>query len=587
MEILLAALLAALVFAAGVFGFQMKTGEIDWLPFGGNNSTRQQNDEQNRQAEVSRLTSPVFIAAGNGSGTFQTVKADSDLSTKSNGSTTAERMLLIAVKDYLSKSAVAEKITHNQFRDAASAETVTAQYSCGIPFGDFMNYHRMQTPSGSTVSYLSRLILSGNDGGTIYLYDGESDQYYRIKRNKGRSDVLTSDFVRGLAETISSHSDNTRYCIDSTWTGSVELLPEDPSGTQETELRTVPPARDFLPEYNISAPDSLAALESLFFPDGMDFIQKVKTADGSLIYMYGCMEKMLRIDSGGGVTYTQERENRTPTGSLKFLSSSQDFYGSLTLAVDYIKEHGGWPSDINESVIVRLSRVESIETVADDQTSEQVGGYRFFFSLELAGFPISYEKGSPLFIDIYGKDITAYHRDLPDLRNTTMQNIASSGGSSWSESGESSPLSPEEKSAFFSDGGSALNLKTVIQINSVILSDALIEDETEQQEVLTEPGNDVAGTDEILRRISAADLQLLRTDPSGSSSSSSTGTSGTSASDSTANGSTERDFSSENLTETVSSNGGRDWSFAPAWRLRIGNRSIWFHALTGAPLLNE
>ena len=151
MEILLAALLAALVFAAGVFGFQMKTGEIDWLPFGGNNSTRQQNDEQNRQAEVSRLTSPVFIAAGNGSGTFQTVKADSDLSTKSNGSTTAERMLLIAVKDYLSKSAVAEKITHNQFRDAASAETVTAQYSCGIPFGDFMNYHRMQTPSGSTV----------------------------------------------------------------------------------------------------------------------------------------------------------------------------------------------------------------------------------------------------------------------------------------------------------------------------------------------------------------------------------------------------------------------------------------------------
>ena len=587
MEILLAALLAALVFTAGIFGLQMKTGEIDWLPFGGKNTTRQQDSAQNRQTTVSRLTAPLFIASGNGSGTFHTVEADSNLSTKSNGSTTAERMLLIAVKDYLSKGAVAEKITHDQFREAASAEIVTAQYSCGIPFGDFMNYHRMKMPSGSTVSFLSRMILSGKDGGTLFLYDGESDQYYRIKRNRGSSDVLTSDFVKGMAETISYKAEQTRYCIDNTWTGSIGFLPENPAGTQETVSSTVPPTRDFPPEYSLSDPDGLAALESLYFPDGMDFIQKVRTSDGSLIYMYGSMEKMLRVDSGGGVTYTEEKETRAPLGRLKFLSSFPDFYGSLALAVDYINEHGGWPSDINENAVVRLSRVESIETVTDDKSTEKMKGYRFFFSLELAGFPLTYQMGTPLSIEIYGKDVTTYHRDLPDLRNPTMQNIASSGSSSLSDSGESNPSSPEEKSAFFSDGGSALSLKTVIQINSVILSDALIEDETERQEVLTENREDVAGTDEILRQISAADLQLLRTDPAGSTFSSSTGTSGTSASDSTANGSTERDFSSDILTEAVSSNASRDWSLAPAWRLRIGNRTIWFHALTGALLLNE
>ena len=69
-EALLAALLAGLVLTVAITGLQMTTGGIDWLPFGGGSSSRQQSSTQNQRSIVAQLTAPLFIAAGDGNGVF-------------------------------------------------------------------------------------------------------------------------------------------------------------------------------------------------------------------------------------------------------------------------------------------------------------------------------------------------------------------------------------------------------------------------------------------------------------------------------------------------------------------------------------
>lgn len=585
-EILLAALLAAIVFAVAIVGLQMATGSIDWLPFGHNPSELQKDSAQDLQITVAQLTAPVFIAAGDGSGVYGSLSPDTSLSMKSNGTSTAERMLLAAVKDYLAKGSVAEKITQEQFGEALSAESITAQYSCGLPFEEFLQHNRLKMPSGSTVQYLSRLTLSAQNDGSMYVYDGEKDQYYNIKGNS--NDILNGDFVRGLEAAVSENADHQLYAIENSWIGDKDLLPEDPANTETPAASNVPASQDFTPEYSSTDPDKLAGLEALFFPEGMDFIQKVKTSDENLIYMYGSMEKMLRVSKSGGFTFTQETETGSLSGKIGLFSPSPDFYDSLALTVDYIRRHGGWPSEMNPNISVHLISVKKLRNKSDDPFMKNLEGYYFTFALDIAGFPLSYEAGWQLSTVLNGKEIVEYHRDLPDLSKLPGSRSRTGSGtsdpyekgdltqnstSSDSSSEEGSASTAGEKSAFFSDGEPALSLKTVIQSNSVILSDALIEDEMEWQETLLEDEENSLGTETILSRISAADLRLYRMDSAGSSSSSAEDASESSASDSTANGNTERAFPAGN---------SGSWILAPAWRIRVGNRSLWFHAQSGA-----
>jgi hypothetical protein len=334
-------------------------------------------------------------------------------------------------------------------------------------------------------------------------------------------------------------------------------------------------------------------LEKIFFPDGMDFIHKVKASDGSVIYMYGSMEKMLRLDRDGGFTYTQEAGSDGIFGWLN-LKPSPDFFETLKIAVTYTREHGGWPSAENDNVGIRLVGAEELHREGRIVKSRQEKGYRFTFDLDVLGFPLSYKDGTQITIDLYGTKVTSFHRDLPDLsqireverqsRGTTdpRERVYSTRKSTSASRGNTASSNGKE-SASFTDGGTAVSLKTVIRLNSTLLSEAL-QYEEDSEEAVTENQKRLRTTEEIMKQMNTAELQLVRLDAA--------------EDDADADGeeSSEDDVSEEELGDLSSqgvedvnpevdeSTPQREWILEPAWKIGIGSRIFLFQARTGVLL---
>jgi hypothetical protein len=426
---------------------------------------------------------------------------------------------------------------------------------------------------------------------------------------------MTPDFVEGLLVSASQNAEKAVYTYEPIWYGEEELLPENLSAAEAQEelkstnfsvpkstLWTVPPTDQFIPEYSPQKKTKLKRLEKIFFPEGMDFIHKVNSSEGNVIYMYGSMAKMLKVYNDGGFTYTQDTGSKGLLGWLN-IGSSPDFYDSLEAAVSYISEHGGWPSDDNDNAEIRLVKVKRINKEGNVVKSRHERGYRFTFELDVLGFPLDYKKGTQMSVSIYGDQVASYHRDLPDLskiketerqsRGTTDPHesvYARKNTSSGSYSGRiSRDSSSGKESASFTDGGTAVTLKSVIKINSVLLSEALEYEETDQEDQAAEGLNRVETVEAIMKQITAAKLQLFRLDavqdPSEKQDSS-----GSAASDEKTDRSGTEEEPSEEAENTDQEaaeepqNPPKEWILEPAWKISIGDRTYWFQARTGVLL---
>ena len=604
-EILLAAFLALIVFCFGLYGLQMAAGHIDWLPFG--RSSPEKQAYQELKQEVSRLTSPEYISAGDGSGTYYQLRPDFILSRKLDSTSTAYSTILVAVRDYLSDQSEAEKLTKEDYAIEIPGKTVVAEFNCAIPFDDFIRYHRMKAPSGSRIHYVSRIIMSANHGGHLYFYDGKKDRYYRINVAGTKASVLTPEYVEGLLISASQNAERAAYAYDSIWYGDTELFPENVSGVEALEelsgnssipgstTWTVPPTEEFTSEYTPTKKAGMKRLEKIFFPDGMDFIHKVKASDGSVIYMYGSMEKMLRLDRDGGFTYTQEAGSGGIFGWLN-LKPAPDFFESLEIAVSYIREHGGWPAAENSNVGIRLVGAEEIDREGKVLASRQETGYRFTFDLDLLGFPLSYRDGTQITIDLYGASVASFHRDLPDLsqireterqsRGTTdpRERVYNTRKSTSGASRGNATSSKGKESASFTDGGTAISLKSVIRLNSTVLSEALQYEEGSQEEAMTESQKRKWTAEEITKQMTSAELQLIRFDAAEDD----TDAEEEESSEETVSEDEIGDLSSQGIEdvnpEVDEDTPQKDWILEPVWKIGIGDHIFLFQARTGVLL---
>ena len=606
-EILLAAVLALAVFSVGMYGIQIVGGSVGWLPFG--RSSPEKIAAQNLKNEVSRLTSPEYITAGDGTGTYYLLDSDFMLSQKYEKNATAYGTFLTAMRDYLSDEAYTEELRRDEYEIEIPGKTITVDFSCTIPFSDFLDYHRMKMPFGSRIYNVSRITLSPNNGGFLYIYDGKKDRYYRINDEGKESTVMTPDFIEGLLISASQNAEKAMYTCEPIWYGEEELLPENLAGAEAQEelksknftvptstLWTVPPTDQYIPEYSPQKKTKMKRLEKIFFPEGIDFVHKVNASNGNVIYMYGSNEKMLRVYNDGGFLYTQEIGTKGVFGWLN-IGHSPDFYDSLEKAVSYIKEHGGWPSEDNENTEIRLVKVKKLQKDGSVVKSRKIKGYRYIFEVDLLGFPLKYQKGKQLSVDIYGDQVAAYHRDLPDLTKIKESERQSRGTTDPHESvyarkntvsgiyagGISRKNSSVKESASYTEGGTAVSLKSVIKINNEVLSEAL---EIEESDEETEGMNRIETIEEIMNQMTSAELQLLRMDTEQDLSESDDP-----GEKAEKNGKEEESSEEEENTdqEAEEENGiqPKERILDPAWKISVGNRTYWFQARTGGLLYSN
>lgn len=605
-EFVLILVLAAVTVLLGICGYRLTAGGFSF----GNSAS---GEPAEMAAEVAELTSPSVIAAGQGDGVYLLLDQQEKMTADSGGSSvsgTAWRIIRSTLGDFLSGRTRAALIGKSDYAEIAAGGTLEAVFSCDLPFDEFMEYNELKTPGGAGITSFCRITLSAADGGTVCFYDGREDRYYRVTSRKD-SDSLTGewiDSIRAAAEEKASAADR-RRAADGVWYGKETLLPalSDASGQSAEAAEAagpssgssavsdgaaaakkeeagndaaggiVPASGDFTPEYDAADRESVSRLEEIFFPQGMDFIQKLEHPDGSLTYMYGTTEKVLKVEANGGFTFSSEKKGSRWTPG---------FYPALSKAVSYINKKGGWPG-APDGVEVRLLSADPIERESESLIRYKSSGWRFTFGLEVLGLPLVYEEDDEIqmYIDVYGSGVTEYHRDLPALTGASASGSQTAGAASQSLNSTSSETtaaaSGEESASPSVQQAEALSLEKVIRADSAVLLTALADKGTDLEKMTAEELEAM-----ILGQISAADLLFLRIrDQSTVSStgnsrvSSGSGLSPGSSGSSPAAGDRDRENSSGTTAD--------DWDLIPAWKITLNKKVFQFDAVTGKLLQNS
>ena len=141
-----------------------------------------------------------------------------------------------------------------------------------------------------------------------------------------------------------------------------------------------------------------------FFGDNLDFIRKIKEASGSVIYMYGYGQKVLRLEESGVLEYIEEIDSQKQETNTSLVEA-------LKIARKFVREHGSW-SNID-------AHLRGINVIKDGK------GYQFLFGYRLNGIPIYVdEEGKqeeivePIEVQVVGKQVIYYKRILKREKNT-------------------------------------------------------------------------------------------------------------------------------------------------------------------------
>ncbi len=261
--------------------------------------------------------------------------------------------------------------------------SVMAVFEYDLPFADYLKNIGVESDDADKVGSADHIALLSD--GTVLVHDGIEHRHYLL----GTADSRRSEDVTGLIEAINKIG---RYSLQSiSKLSGVENDTPVPVGVSVNSA-----ARMYGPEQ--SGSDAAAEIGKAFFPNGEEFVNKMTRNDGSVLWTYGKGKKVLKISASGKVEY---RENLDKEKYRK-----ESFYNVLGTAVTYIENHGGWPEAEGASLYIRSS--EPLE-------KSECEGFRIEFGLKAAGMDVMYSDEDMLSMEIFGKQVTSYIRNLPNI----------------------------------------------------------------------------------------------------------------------------------------------------------------------------
>ena len=296
------------------------------------------------------------------------------------------------------------EITKQQYLEAMSGYT-SVQFDLGyeVPFTQFCEYYKIQKSQNfDAVEAVSTIAYSTASSESLFIVQEQKGKYYRMVADRDYTQLKT------LAEEIVQSSEASYYTIS-------ELM-----GVENTTIIPWEASVSYGPlrwktERQGGTNEDVIALAQSFFGENFDFIRRMVDTKGNVTYMYGYGQKTFITYADGTFEYKEEI-----SGSA---SGSTSFYGSLDTALQYISAHGSWHTFDEEPVTLFLSRAQSIER-------DKKKGYRFEFGLMAGEFPVYYDQGVPLTVEVVNGQVSYYQRnlvqyDVPEVQDVSVQtNIA-------------------------------------------------------------------------------------------------------------------------------------------------------------------
>ncbi|MDR2132519.1 MAG: hypothetical protein LBP30_04145 [Clostridiales Family XIII bacterium] len=300
-----------------------------------------------------------------------------------------EPAFMRAMQTFLASDNIAVgAISKEDFLDVMRARSIRADFSFAIPAAEFCSAFELPRPAAiNSIDVFTGVAYSEASPESLLLCDGFGDRYYRlaVDGDAGFKDIIA------FVET----AENASYYPLRTFSGveNDTMLPLEASGT----LTALPYARNIDPSDEDDA-ERLRDMTRTFFGKSFDFTRKITEGNGTIVYMYGYGEKVLVINRDGSFEYSAAEAGRGGTA---------DFFGALTTALSFVASHG--EPEGRATAQKRIYLKDARSSVSDGQRT-----YGFSFGLKLDGHTVHYADSEPLTVEVTGRAVRYYKRDMID-----------------------------------------------------------------------------------------------------------------------------------------------------------------------------
>jgi regulatory protein YycH of two-component signal transduction system YycFG len=280
------------------------------------------------------------------------------------------------------KELVVEKIEREKWIEASNAKSIEMQFGFAVPINGII--HTMEEDEGwnKKIGAIDSILFSFIDDSCIYMANQFENTYYRIEGEKN-----IENHLGGIIDSIQEGRYNMYYAM------------KDIYGIQNNTLMPVALVGD-MPKIQVAQEidsmneDKIEALASTFFGENFDFVRKITETSGTVIYMYGYGQKTLKIDALGILEYREQMYSNK-------LGNPVSFRDALQIAIQFISEHGGWPS--------KHFYLKDVKTIEKDKKK----GYQFIFGYKINGLPVYYDNKvieHPIEVQVLDKQVIYYKR---------------------------------------------------------------------------------------------------------------------------------------------------------------------------------
>lgn len=311
-------------------------------------------------------------------------------------STNTNELWLQFVKDYIafseSENIFIEEIPIEKWKESMRLKSIRYEFAYDLPLSYMDALGATSIPQAESINTFSTIAYSVASKESLFLYDRQNEKYYRM--------VSDADYT-SLEQEISrleSEPHNIYYPINLFYgVKNGTLLPYD----RQERLHTF----TSISEATDPSTDRERRIAEKFFGENLDFIRKITEDNGTIIYMYGLGQKILTLDPQGIVEYTEEINNDT---------TELPYYQALTLATQFVANHGNWMTiDGNE-----IDPYLECSTKIVDRSKKS--GYRFAFGLKQNGYSLFNNNGPQMIVELIGNQIVYYKRQIHTPYNTII-----------------------------------------------------------------------------------------------------------------------------------------------------------------------
>ncbi len=293
----------------------------------------------------------------------------------------------------LHSDAVVEEITKEQFSESIKDyRSLTIYFPYALPFRELAN--DKQVGAAPVVEFdreMDVLAFSEASGKSVFFGNTEMESFYRLHAG---DDI---DYYERMTEDKALRERTVFYRVGDILGGDNDILIPL---SAESELGSLRWRRD------IEHPgESVPALTESLFGENLDFVRRITDNFGNVTYMYGYGQKTFTHQVDGVLEYKNEATETVAPGFLR----------ELNIALTFAARHNLWSDVSDQGIQYVLSDVEPL-------AQGRMSGRRFTFGGFIDGWPLRYDSGHPLVIEVLNGQVT-YCRTEP------IQLVDTPGGS--------------------------------------------------------------------------------------------------------------------------------------------------------------